>query len=191
VQPYESIDWNAARFQVSTHDLYSPHTWLADRVFDVLRLYERVAPSWLRKRALTFVAAYIDAEDMQTNYVDIGPVNKIINMLAVWHHAGGVNGGSADPRFHRHAARLEDYLWVAEDGMKMQGYNGSQLWDTTFAVQAMCESGKWVHAWCLFAYLLFVMHIIYSYRYTCRARVGPCGAWLAGGCIQVHRQHAD
>lgn len=33
------------------------------------------------------------------------------------------------------ACRLFDYLWVAEDGMKMQGYNGSQLWDTSFAVQ--------------------------------------------------------
>lgn len=26
--------------------------------------------------------------------------------------------------FKRHCARLDDYLWVAEDGMKMQGYNG-------------------------------------------------------------------
>lgn len=25
--------------------------------------------------------------------------------------------------------------------MKMQGYNGSQLWDTTFAVQAICATG--------------------------------------------------
>ena len=32
VQPYESIDWNKARFEVSQHDLYSPHTWLCDRV---------------------------------------------------------------------------------------------------------------------------------------------------------------
>ena len=30
---------------------------------------------------------------------------------------------------------MPDYLWVAEDGMKMQGYNGSQCWDTAFAVQ--------------------------------------------------------
>ena len=41
----------------------------------------------------------------------------------------------------RHIPRLYDFLWVAEDGMKMQGYNGSQLWDTTFAVQAICASG--------------------------------------------------
>ena len=34
-----------------------------------------------------------------------------------------------------------DYLWVAEDGMKMQGYNGSQLWDTAFAVHAIVATG--------------------------------------------------
>lgn len=32
-------------------------------------------------------------------------------------------------------------LFPVDDGMKMQGYNGSQLWDTTFWVQAVCESG--------------------------------------------------
>jgi len=35
--------------------------------------------------------------------------------------------------------RIPDYLWVAEDGMKMQGYNGSQCWDTSFAIQAIAE----------------------------------------------------
>jgi hypothetical protein len=38
VTPYQSIDWNKARFEVSLHDLYSPHTWLCDRVFDALRV---------------------------------------------------------------------------------------------------------------------------------------------------------
>ena len=41
----------------------------------------------------------------------------------------------------RHLARVADYLWVAEDGLKMQGYNGSQLWDTAFTVQAYAASG--------------------------------------------------
>ena len=36
---------------------------------------------------------------------------------------------------------MYDFLWVAEDGMKMQGYNGSQLWDTSFAVQAITAAG--------------------------------------------------
>jgi hypothetical protein len=30
--------------------------------------------------------------------------------------------------FQSHLLRIPDYLWVAEDGMKMQGYNGSQCW---------------------------------------------------------------
>ncbi len=34
--------------------------------------------------------------------------------------------------FKRHLCRVEDYLWLAEDGMKMKGYNGTQLWDLTF-----------------------------------------------------------
>jgi squalene/oxidosqualene cyclase-like protein len=40
-----------------------------------------------------------------------------------------------------HMARVADYMWVAEDGMKMKGYNGSQCWDTSFAIQAVYEAG--------------------------------------------------
>ena len=43
--------------------------------------------------------------------------------------------------FKKHLPRVQDYLWVAEDGMKMQGYNGSQLWDTAFAAQAILSTG--------------------------------------------------
>ena len=69
------------------------------------------------------------------SYVDIGPVNKVINMLCCWFE---------DPdgeAFKRHLPRVHDYLWLAEDGMKMQGYNGSQLWDTAFATQAVLATG--------------------------------------------------
>jgi len=78
------------------------------------------------------------AEDVQTNFVDIGPVNKVMNMLCCW-FAGGMRG--ENPSFQRHLARVPDYLWVAEDGLKMQGYNGSQLWDTAFAAQALADAG--------------------------------------------------
>ncbi|TMW93982.1 hypothetical protein EJD97_010918 [Solanum chilense] len=52
--------------------------------------------------------------------------------------------------FKLHLPRLYDYLWIAEDGMKMQskddvnakfqGYNGSQSWDTSFAIQAIIST---------------------------------------------------
>jgi squalene cyclase len=45
-----------------------------------------------------------------------------------------------NPEVIKHMMRIQDYLWVAEDGMKMQGYNGSQCWDTSFCAQAMYEA---------------------------------------------------
>jgi squalene cyclase len=107
-----------------------------------------------RARGNAFALRYMAAEDECTNYICIGPVNKAMNMLCVWAGANvgasagasvGGAGGSASgpsrgvwtPAFKKHLLRCDDYLWLAEDGLKMQGYNGSQTWDTTFAVQAM------------------------------------------------------
>jgi squalene/oxidosqualene cyclase-like protein len=85
---------------------------------------------------MKFALDYISAEDKATNYVDIGPVNKVVNMLATYY-----GYGRNSPQFLKHLARVDDYLWVAEDGMKMQGYNGSQSWDASFALQAMVAGG--------------------------------------------------
>merc|ERR1711988_1827802 len=80
---------------------------------------------------------YMEAEDEQTNYVCIGPVNKVLNMLSLYH----ASGHSADTaRFRKHELRVADYLWVSEDGMKMQGYNGSQGWDASFTMQVLAEA---------------------------------------------------
>ncbi|XP_038973506.1 cycloartenol Synthase-like isoform X3 [Phoenix dactylifera] len=59
---------------------------------------------------------------------------KVLNMLSCW---------IEDPNseaFKSHLPRVYDFLWLAEDGMKMQGYNGSQLWDTAFTVQAIIST---------------------------------------------------
>eukprot|EP00800_Vazella_pourtalesii_P017683 TRINITY_DN5494_c0_g1_i13.p1 TRINITY_DN5494_c0_g1~~TRINITY_DN5494_c0_g1_i13.p1 ORF type:complete len:384 (-),score=57.89 TRINITY_DN5494_c0_g1_i13:419-1570(-) len=58
-------------------------------------------------------------------------------MLVVWH-----SEGPESSNFIKHVARLRDYLWLGTDGLKMQGTNGSQLWDTSFAVQALVEASQ-------------------------------------------------
>ena len=58
-------------------------------------------------------------------------------MLVRWHREGG---DSEAVKMHRD--RIQDYLWLGLDGMKMTGTNGSQLWDTAFAVQALLEVRK-------------------------------------------------
>lgn len=57
-------------------------------------------------------------------------------MLCVW-----VREGQDSSAFREHVARVPDYLWMGHDGLKMNGTNGSQLWDTSFMVQALIESG--------------------------------------------------
>ena len=135
---YDTIQWTKYRHSVADIDNYSPITWLMRTAHNVLAWYEWAGGCrCLRSRGLAFAIDYIRAEDIQTNFVDIGPVNKTMNMLSVFID---VKEDVNDPHFEMHMLRVEDYLWVAEDGMKMQGYNGSQCWDTSFAARAIAEA---------------------------------------------------
>lgn len=146
-QVYDSINWDAYRQTCAEIDEYAPLRPVMKVAQDFLAVYEAYILPYcpplrkLRENALKFVIDYIHAEDLQTNYVDIGPVNKALNMLSVWVDAGGDDEALKCEAMQRHIPRIDDYLWVAEDGMKMQGYNGSQCWDTSFAVQAIAEGG--------------------------------------------------
>lgn len=106
------------------------------RQIGVLKQYEKWHSSWLRNKAMEETIAQMVAEDKNTKYICIGPVNKTLNMLCMYFHYG-----KDHPSYALHCDRLKDYLWLANDGMKMQGYNGSQLWDTAFSVQAIVETG--------------------------------------------------
>lgn len=134
-QPYDRVDWRAARDRVAKSDEYTPVSPVMHAANRVFAAYERSPSKLLRKRALAFVLDQVDREDRNTNYVCLGPVNKLYH-LWVWHHAR--RGGR---EFQQHVQRLPEYLWQAEDGTKMQGYHSSQLWDTAFAVQATFAAG--------------------------------------------------
>jgi len=133
---WASIDWRAARGRVAPVDSYVPRSAIARGGLALAGVVEAVAPRSLRERAMARVLAIVRAEDEATSFVCLGPVNKLFNTL-VWHFE---NPGG--PEVARHLTRLPDYLWRAADGVKMQGYNSSQLWDTAFAVQAIAATGR-------------------------------------------------
>ena len=136
VEDYEEINWKKSRKLCAVADRYQPLT-NTYRIFSALgNFYEKIHLKFLRKKALKFIANYIDAEDSHTKYINIGPVNQVINSMCVWH-----KHGKDSEEFKKHVNRWKDYLWVAEDGIKMNGYNGSQLWDTIFATQALLDGG--------------------------------------------------
>ena len=58
-------------------------------------------------------------------------------MLVTWH-----SEGPESINFIKHVTRVRDYLWLGTDGLRMQGTNGSQLWDTALAVQALVEASQ-------------------------------------------------
>lgn len=137
--PYAYVKWAEYRGMCCEVDVYVRRPRLQRLLWGALVAYEKIwfpGKGWIRKWALDETMKNIAAEDENTKYIDIGPVNKVINFLCVWFD----NPESEAVALHRD--RLKDYLWLAEDGMKMQGYNGSQLWDTAFTAQAFVAAGQ-------------------------------------------------
>ncbi|XP_010537756.1 PREDICTED: camelliol C synthase-like isoform X2 [Tarenaya hassleriana] len=139
VQPYSKINWNIARHLCAKEDAYCPHPLIQDFLWDCLYVFtEPFLLCWpfnklLREKALQAAMKHIHYEDENSRYITIGCIEKVLCMLACW-----VEDPNGD-HFKKHLARVPDYLWIAEDGMKMQSF-GSQLWDTGFAIQALLAS---------------------------------------------------
>ncbi|XP_062907586.1 lanosterol synthase isoform X1 [Mobula hypostoma] len=136
IEDYETIDWPGQRNNVAACDLYTPHSKLLTAAYVLLNVYEEYHSASLRKRAVSELYDHIMADDRFTKCISIGPISKTINMLVRWHVEG-----PESPAFLEHVSRIPDYLWLGLDGLKMQGTNGSQLWDTAFAIQAFLEAG--------------------------------------------------
>ncbi|KAM3320932.1 hypothetical protein P3S67_008134 [Capsicum chacoense] len=137
-QPYNEINWKKVRHLCAKEDLYCPHPWIQDLMWDSLYICtEPLLTRWpfnkLRNKALEVTMKHIHYEDENSRYITIANVEKVLFMLACW-----VDDPHSD-YFKKHLARIPDYLWVAEDGMKMQSF-GSQTWDTSFAIQALLTS---------------------------------------------------
>ncbi|KAK9281096.1 hypothetical protein L1049_003989 [Liquidambar formosana] len=138
-QPYNEINWKKVRHVCAKEDIYYPHPLIQDFLWDSLYICtEPLLTRWpfnklIRERALQTTMKHIHYEDENSRYITIGCVEKVLCMLACW--AEDPNGDY----FKKHLARIPDYIWVAEDGMKMQSF-GSQEWDTGFAIQALLAS---------------------------------------------------
>ncbi|KAF5804689.1 putative lupeol synthase [Helianthus annuus] len=124
---YQDINWSIAR-----------NTCAKDMVWAILHnVAEPILACWpfskLREKALKVAMEHVHYEDRSSRYLCIGCVEKVLCLIATW-----VEDPNGDA-YKRHLARLPDYFWVAEDGMKMQSF-GCQMWDAAFAVQAIMSS---------------------------------------------------
>ncbi|XP_058728761.1 beta-amyrin synthase-like isoform X2 [Vicia villosa] len=135
-QPYKKINWRKARHLCSSEDLYYPHPFIQDLMWDSLYLFiEPLLTRWpfnnlVRKKALEVTMKHIHYEDENSRYLTLGCVEKVLCMLSCW-----VEDPNGDA-FKKHLARISDYLWISEDGMTMQSF-GSQEWDVGLAIQTL------------------------------------------------------
>ncbi|KAF6147089.1 hypothetical protein GIB67_036808 [Kingdonia uniflora] len=116
-----------------SEDLYYPHPLIQNLIGDSLNMFaEPVLTSWplskLRNKTLKITMKYIHYEDENSRYFTLECVEKV-----------------EDPKsdaFKKHLARVPDYLWMAEDGMRVQSSEilGSQMRGTGFGVQTLLAS---------------------------------------------------
>ncbi len=134
--PYAQVDWAGSRDAVALTDAYTPRSALMKLAHRALGAIEQRASRRLRERAIRHLVGHIRYEDDATGGLCIGPVNQLLNAW-VWHFEAPLG-----PELARHKRVMPEYLWSAPDGVKMQGYNSSELWDTAFAAQALVATGR-------------------------------------------------
>ncbi|XP_021761987.1 beta-amyrin synthase-like isoform X1 [Chenopodium quinoa] len=138
-EPYKQISWSKARHACAKEDLYYPHPLIQDLIWDTLHYFvEPFLTGWplnklFRKKALEVTMKHIHYEDENSRYITLATVEKVLCMMACW-----VEDPDGD-YFKKHLARIPDYIWISEDGLKVHGI-GSQQWDCGLSVQALLAS---------------------------------------------------
>ncbi|KAF8302797.1 putative lanosterol synthase [Trypanosoma cruzi] len=132
-EPYDQIQWDQHQSNICNLDCYTPLSSTYKLVAVLLKLYEKWHIKSLRRHALEVAWSHVAYDDEDTKFICLGPVNKALDMLLTWIREGENSG-----RYQNHVSRVADYIYMGPEGMRVCGYNGSQLWDTSFAVQAVC-----------------------------------------------------
>jgi squalene/oxidosqualene cyclase-like protein len=130
---YDSARFAATRDTIAPTDLYEPVGRGLQWIFSGARLLARAVPGPVRRRALERAWEHIEFEFASTDWVCLSPVNGMLFCLAMW------SRDRKDPRLPRALEGIEYWVWEDEhEGTRICGAR-SDIWDTSFAMQALCE----------------------------------------------------
>ncbi|KAF2113818.1 terpenoid cyclases/protein prenyltransferase alpha-alpha toroid [Lophiotrema nucula] len=137
-EPFETINFDSRRNTISDADNYHPKTWILRVIFWLLIniWFPFLRTASLKKRAEDHVWWLIEAEDENTSFSNLGPVNGPMNTLASY-----IRSGPDSYPFREHLKTLPEFLWVKNEGMLMNGTNGVQIWDTAYTIRAVADCG--------------------------------------------------
>ncbi|KAF1954118.1 lanosterol synthase [Byssothecium circinans] len=137
-QPYSSITFHHHRNSIADVDNYHPKHPILVFLFWILTYiwFPFLRTPYIKKRAEDHAWWLIEAEDHNTSFANLGPVNGPMNTLCSY-----IRCGRDSHAFQEHLRTLPEFLWMKSEGMLMNGTNGVQSWDTSFTIQA-CESAN-------------------------------------------------
>lgn len=138
VEPWETVKWTAHRNTICPRDNYHSKSWLLNTAnFLLVHVWNAyLRPNFLKNRAEDWVSQLLDMEMENTNYACLAPVSHPMTLLCCY-----VRDGPDAYSVRRLRERLEDAIWVNEEGLFVNGTNGVQSWDTAFAIQAVMSAG--------------------------------------------------
>ncbi|MDC0685086.1 prenyltransferase/squalene oxidase repeat-containing protein [Sorangium atrum] len=131
-RPWTENNFAAARYRSRPEDLWRPPTVRFRAVRRLSVLYECAAPSWLRRRAMARLLAYIRYDLRTTSHTAISAVSGIIDAIALW-----LNDPS-DTDLARVWSQFDEmWTWMDDErGLRIAGAR-SATWDSAFALQAL------------------------------------------------------
>jgi squalene/oxidosqualene cyclase-like protein len=137
---WRPADFRRHRDEIAPTDLYEPIGPALQRIFDGARLLAKAVPGPLRRVALDRAWEHIEFEFRSTNWVCLSPVNGMLFCLAMW------SRNRQHPDLDRALAGIEYWFWEDDvEGLRICGAR-SDIWDTSFAIQALCEGPESVEA---------------------------------------------
>lgn len=138
VQPYTDIDWAAHRTTVAAIDYKWPRTWVIDSIsWAYLNIWRPfLLTKSLKVRGEAWLSKLIDMQAVNTNYGGIAATDSPMATIIAY-----FRDGPQSVSFQRYRDKLQEFLWMTNEGMLINSTNGSQSWDTSFILQAMHACG--------------------------------------------------
>jgi len=138
VQPWDTIDFSAARETLRDGDMHDPPGALLRFAYRALVRFDALRSVRARQGLLAELRERIRYELRSTSYTCISPVSGMLGLLAL--HAED----PSDPDLARGLEAFEGWIWTDEaEGARICGAR-SATWDTAFAAQALAAAAPHV-----------------------------------------------
>lgn len=133
---YDLREFEAHRDDIAATDLFEAPPPGLQTAFAGMRFLERFSPKLLRERALRRAVEHMRFEVASTDGVCLSPVNGFLFCLAFFIE------NPRDPDLAKALQGMDYWVWEDDtDGTRFCGAR-SDIWDTSFLLQALCEGPR-------------------------------------------------